>query len=224
MPGAYIYGWCDDPAGWVKILVNEAGKLIIDPESLAHESTHVAGGSDDIDSALALAAMADLTNTKIWQGNAANRPVEVDPPAGEAPTKEFFVPVLHQTGAALSPDGTYGVWKMESAGDVLRFSFKIPHDFSSVTSVLIVGMCPGFNADFDWTATTSFAAVGETKLTHTDSATADGKTATANFIMSVDISAAFTGILADDYVGVQFKLDVVTGAGIFAFGLIFKYA
>ncbi|GAI64363.1 unnamed protein product, partial [marine sediment metagenome] len=27
----------------------------------AHESTHVAGGSDNIDSALALAAMADLT-------------------------------------------------------------------------------------------------------------------------------------------------------------------
>ena len=195
------------------------------PYTLApHENTHVAGGSDDIDSALAIAAMADLTNTKIWQGNAANRPVEVDPPAGEAPTKEFFVPVLTQTGVTPSPDGTYGVWKMEGAGDTLYFSFKIPHDFSSVTSVLIVGMCPGYGADFDWTATTSFAAVGEVKTTHSGSATADGKTATADFIMSVDISAAFTGILADDYIGVKFILDALTGAGLFAFGLIFKYS
>lgn len=45
----------------------------------AHESTHVSGGSDDIDSALAIAAMANLTNGKIWAGNGSNRPAEADP-------------------------------------------------------------------------------------------------------------------------------------------------
>ena len=55
------------------------------PYTLApHEDTHVAGGSDDIDSALAIAAAPDLTNTKIWQGNAGNRPVEVALPAAGA--------------------------------------------------------------------------------------------------------------------------------------------
>lgn len=49
--------------------------------ALLHEATHVAGGADDIDSALAIAAMANLTSTKIWQGNAGNRPVEVAMPA-----------------------------------------------------------------------------------------------------------------------------------------------
>ena len=44
-----------------------------------HEDTHVSGGSDDIDSALDIAAMANLSTGKVWQGN-ANRPVEVDPP------------------------------------------------------------------------------------------------------------------------------------------------
>ncbi len=34
MPGAYLYGWCDDPAGWVKCLVTEQGKLIIDPTEI----------------------------------------------------------------------------------------------------------------------------------------------------------------------------------------------
>uniref|UniRef100_A0A6M3LYZ5 Uncharacterized protein n=1 Tax=viral metagenome TaxID=1070528 RepID=A0A6M3LYZ5_9ZZZZ len=52
------------------------------PYTLApHEGTHVAGGSDDIDSALAIAAMANLTTGKIWQG-VAGRPSEVDLPAG----------------------------------------------------------------------------------------------------------------------------------------------
>ncbi|GAH91532.1 unnamed protein product [marine sediment metagenome] len=46
-----------------------------------HEATHVAGGSDEIDSALAIAAMADLANGKMWQGDATNRPAPVDPPA-----------------------------------------------------------------------------------------------------------------------------------------------
>lgn len=45
----------------------------------AHESRHVAGGADDIDSALAIAAMANLTTGKIWKG-VGNRPSEVDMP------------------------------------------------------------------------------------------------------------------------------------------------
>ncbi|GAI77961.1 unnamed protein product, partial [marine sediment metagenome] len=48
----------------------------------AHESTHVAGGSDDIDSALAIAAMANLASGKVWQGDVSNRPTEVDVPTG----------------------------------------------------------------------------------------------------------------------------------------------
>lgn len=59
-----------------------SGELADNQPPKAHESTHVAGGSDDIDSALAIAAMANLTNTKIWQGNGSNRPAEIDLPAG----------------------------------------------------------------------------------------------------------------------------------------------
>lgn len=50
----------------------------------AHESTHVSGGSDDIDSPLAMAAMANLTSNKIWKGDGSNRPAEVDVPAGKS--------------------------------------------------------------------------------------------------------------------------------------------
>jgi len=46
----------------------------------AHESRHVSGGADDIDSALAIGAMANLTENKVWKGNVSNRPAEVDFP------------------------------------------------------------------------------------------------------------------------------------------------
>lgn len=46
----------------------------------AHEARHVSGGADDIDSALAIAAMANLTLNKVWKGDATNRPAEVDFP------------------------------------------------------------------------------------------------------------------------------------------------
>jgi hypothetical protein len=62
-----------------------ANKLYADTHGMqAHESTHIKDGSDEIDSALDIAAMAGLANTKVWQGNAAGRPVEVDPPAAGA--------------------------------------------------------------------------------------------------------------------------------------------
>ena len=43
----------------------------------SHESRHVSGGADDIDSALAIAAMPNLTQDKVWKGNVSNRPTEV---------------------------------------------------------------------------------------------------------------------------------------------------
>jgi len=33
-PVAQIWGWCSDPEGWVKILANSEGKLIIDPSEI----------------------------------------------------------------------------------------------------------------------------------------------------------------------------------------------
>lgn len=46
----------------------------------AHEARHVSGGADDIDSALAIAAMPNLTNGKVWKGDVSNRPAEIDFP------------------------------------------------------------------------------------------------------------------------------------------------
>jgi len=37
MPGAYLFGWDDDNKKWVKVLVNNEGKLIIDPSEIFEE-------------------------------------------------------------------------------------------------------------------------------------------------------------------------------------------
>jgi len=68
------------PAAATEITGSEIyDKRVSIADFLAHASRHQDGGADEIDSALALAAMANLTTGKIWQGN-ANRPAEVDPP------------------------------------------------------------------------------------------------------------------------------------------------
>lgn len=59
-------------------------EVLLVAAALVHESRHVSGGADEIDSALGIAAMADLSSTKIWQGNVGNRPVEVALPAAGA--------------------------------------------------------------------------------------------------------------------------------------------
>ncbi len=43
----------------------------------SHEGRHVSGGADDIDSALAIAAMPNLTDGNVWKGNVSNRPTEI---------------------------------------------------------------------------------------------------------------------------------------------------
>ena len=100
----------------------------------AHEDTHVAGGSDDIDSALAIAAMANLTNNKIWKGNAANRPVEVAPPAA-GPT----IATGSYTG-----DGSYP--RQITVG--FKCSMVVLFDSTSPAAVRCYVLIPNYSANF----------------------------------------------------------------------------
>lgn len=37
MPAVTLWGWCTDPAGWVKVLVDDTGRLIIDPSAILED-------------------------------------------------------------------------------------------------------------------------------------------------------------------------------------------
>jgi len=146
-------------------------------------------------------------------------------PAGEAATKEFFVPVAH-SNITSGAKGRYGVRLLDAPADTAYFSFKIPHDFTSLTSVKIIFIGRTASpATIDWTAYVYFAAIGEAYGANSDSTTADGLEITSDEMMEIDLSAAFTGIAADDYVGLQWIIDAQTGTGGgHVLGLVVKYA
>lgn len=186
----------------------------------AHESTHVAGGADDIDSALALAAMADLNTDKIWKG-VAGRPAEVDMPvAYSAPTRSFF---RHMFKIAAYPAnlGDYLVAALTAATEAYC-SFAVPSDFSSLTGVYVIVVSDNTET-VEWTAETNFGANGEAYNAHSDSVTADDLEVTADQLQVIDISAAFTGLAAGDYCGVKFTADAATNY-CRVIGLLFTYS
>jgi len=141
--------------------------------------------------------------------------------------QSFWVFPDYAVGAGIGMYGDYQRYLIDAVGEYVHFSFKVPADFSSLTSVKIVYI-PGSTeaATIDWTATTDFGADGEDYNNHSDSATADGLDCYTDRlkIKLVDISAAFTDLAAGDYVGLKFNCDAMSGTALFyLIGLEFNY-
>lgn len=140
-------------------------------------------------------------------------------------TKEFFVPVsVIDTDGSEATIQTYPSIFFDAETGYCHFPvFKCPHDFTSLTdcSIVFIG---GGSGTFDWTVTTCFAAIAGLPTQHTDSVTDDDQ-ATANLLLALVITEAFTGLEADDYVGVKFTLDARSStATLNILGLVFKYS
>ncbi|MBA7564248.1 hypothetical protein ES708_05910 [subsurface metagenome] len=189
-----------------------------------HEDTHVSGGSDGIDSALVIAGMANLANTKVWQGNVGNRPVEVDLPAGYIPpTRSFWIFPADPYAQYGSLDG-FAYQKLDAGAEYCCAGLAVPSDFGSLVSVKVVYI-DRTSDTFDYTVATSFGAAGQAYTTHTDSVTADGVGMTDTIIKSLDVTDAFTGLAADDFVGIKMTMDALTGsAEIAVIGFLFTYS
>lgn len=68
----------------------------------SHEGRHVSGGADDIDSALAIAAMPNLADGNVWKGNVSNRPAEVAFPTRTLSAANETVQEGYYAGTTLS--------------------------------------------------------------------------------------------------------------------------
>ncbi len=134
-------------------------------------------------------------------------------------TKEFWIP-LGYSNPTLSNQGDFQMVLMV-ANSFVYFNFKVPADFTSLTHVKVVGISASGIA-VDWTVTTDFAAIGEVYTTNSDSDTANAVGTTINEIEEMDISAAFTGLVAGDIAGVKFVTDNACNYELL--GLIFKYS
>ena len=93
-----------------------------------------------------------------------------------------------------------------SADGAAHFTVPIPVNFQGLRRAFINGL-PNGTGNMHYEVTTNFAAHGEAKGTHTDSISTTLVAVTDNQMINIDISAAFTGISAGDFVGVLFNRD-----------------
>ena len=118
---------------------------------------------------------------------------------------------LTQWFPASDPDNSKGTHPSMGMTDgietIVRQSFVIPASITTVTVASAV-VIPDGSGNLDWEAATNFGALcaNEQYNNATDSDT--GTTAvTSGEIECIDISAALTGAIAEDLVGIEFKRD-----------------
>jgi hypothetical protein len=133
------------------------------------------------------------------------------------------------TGTLSENVGTYSSSRIGSASadGIAWFTVPIPSDFDTLTKAVIFCTSQGVNGDLRHSTSTQFSNDGEAYSASTDSISSAEKTLVSDQTDAVDISAAFTGIAANDIVGVKFTREgsnaadtIVTFA---VFGLLMEY-
>jgi hypothetical protein len=140
--------------------------------------------------------------------------------AGTA-TQDFFFPM----GNLITNYSEYAVATVGASGTGYC-SFKVPADFTTLTSLELVGIIDpaaaggGKNIDFF----SSYGAIGEDRNNHAESDTsgATNLTGTDNELYSFDISSVFTLLAAGDYAGLRVLHNSI-GGNIYYLGIRLKY-
>jgi len=136
-------------------------------------------------------------------------------------TKEFFIHFLTGSGT-FNNSLDYFIYDLDAL-QLCYTTIKVPHDFTALTHCKV--MCfHSANENIDWTVDTDFASEGQLNNTHTDNDTANAVAMTATQITGIDISNAFTGIVAGDYIGVKFTLDTAAAGLLSVMGIVFRYS
>ena len=139
-------------------------------------------------------------------------------------TKEvFFQPMLR--GTSSHPNGAlYGsIWpvaRSASGSDDIYWAFPIPHDFTSITDMVVICV-PDATETLNFVINTEFAAIGEARTTHSGTIAGGTASATADQLLEIDIASAFTGIAANDVVAVHYDGGTTNSQII---GIRFRYS
>lgn len=201
-----------------------ATKLYADTHGMqAHEATHIKDGSDEIDSALNVAAIPNLaagkittgrftrarlpamTYEKYWVGTGATVEERNVPTPGEAPTKQIYSPVTY-AGNVMGAKSWYPVAVLAASPQRANISLHIPHDFNSLTSAVIRVIPGATDGAAEWNISAVYAAVGEGYTTHFASDASITFNVTNNEIFDIDISGLLTNLAALDIIGVQIQM------------------
>lgn len=110
------------------------------------------------------------------------------------------------SGGTSQIKGYIAFYRLNGDGDYISFFFKVPHDFTSLVSAVVVVNCDVAGTGIDVDIASAYGKEGE----DADAATESDTTTTYNFAAdeyaTIDISGILSGIEAGDIVGVQIKL------------------
>ena len=126
------------------------------------------------------------------------------------------------TAAQFSPYGASNIGSGTLDG-AFYFTFRVPALFTSIQRAYAVFFDTAESGNLRYSVTTNWAANGEAYNLNTDSIATTTQAMTQNAMTEVDISAAFTGIAAGDYVGLRIDrlgsdaLDTLTTVRILCF-------
>lgn len=119
-------------------------------------------------------------------------------------TSQFF--------GAVDPNGnkgTYSTLVMEDGvATTVRHTFYMPDALATIDEAVVI-IIPNASGNLYWSASTNFGEVcnDEDYQTHTDSIALNATAVTADEIECIDISAALTGAIGGDLVGIEFVRD-----------------
>ena len=151
---------------------------------------------------------------------------------GDGATKEIFIPVSYTKIGSdyyIVAEGDYAVAEIPAAGTECATTFMVPHDFTSKTTVELIGIANDGNgsAKMKMHITTDYAAIGQAKATHSESSWDQDSEANANDgdLLKWDISGVLSAIAVGDYVGVLAQgtaTELATDC--FVLGIKFRYS
>jgi len=139
-------------------------------------------------------------------------------PSGSVPTKEIFY-MAREYG---SNEGNYRVRSVSSTASS-RFTFKVPHDFNTLSSLVFVAIPEADISNGDVDLYSDYASVGEDAQIHTESDLLYTINATSNQITEFDISSVYTNLNANDYCGLQWDNNGI-GTTLDVLGIRLKYS
>jgi len=162
-------------AGAIDTVNTQTGTVVLDPDDLDDTSTTSKfTTAAEITKLAGIAAGAEVNLKELW----------FSPGADNGNQDSYAVDSVTSNGAA-------------------HFAFRVPSDFVSLVTLEVVLFTNGNVVTGDIDLNSSYAAVGEDRVTNMESDTTATYNFTADEISVIDISGVFTSIAANDLCGLE---------------------